>query len=108
MTLLLESLYLAWKDRDDFFAGGNMFVYYSELQSKRNDFRGPDVFVVLDTHKYPTRRSWVVWEEDGRVPDVVIEIISESTEAQDRGAKMDIYAKLLRVSEYYLFDPFDL
>jgi hypothetical protein len=27
-----------------------MFVYYSELQAKSNDFRGPDVFVVLDTY----------------------------------------------------------
>jgi Uma2 family endonuclease len=105
MTLLLGSLDLAWKDRDDYFIGGNMFVYYSELQSKRNDFRGPDVFVVLNTTKNPFRRSWVVWEENGRTPDLVIELISESTEAEDRGPKKEIYAKLLKTTEYYLYDP---
>ena len=107
MTLLLDSLKLAWKDRNDFFAGGNMFVYYSELQSKQNDFRGPDVFVVLNTPNPAPRRSWVVWEENGQTPDVVIELISESTEAEDRGPKKEIYAKLLKTAEYYLYDPFD-
>jgi len=107
MNLLIESLDLAWNDRDDFFVGGNMFVYYSELQSKQNDFRGPDVFVVLDTTHTTKRRSWVVWEENGRMPNVVIELISESTEAEDRGPKKEIYAKLLRTPEYYLYDPLD-
>jgi len=107
MTLLLDSIGLAWEDRNDFFAGGNMFVYYSELQSKQNDFRGPDVFVVLNTTRNAERRSWVVWEENGRTPNVVIELISESTEAEDRGPKKEIYAKLLRTPEYFLYDPFD-
>ena len=39
MNLLIDSLAEAWNDRDDFYVGGNMFVYYSELQAKRNDFR---------------------------------------------------------------------
>jgi len=106
MTLLTESLRLGWADRDDFYVGGNMFVYYSELQSKKNDFRGPDVFVVLDTVK-KVRRSWVVWEEDGRTPDVVIELTSPSTEAVDRGEKKRIYARTLRTAEYYLYDPYE-
>src|SRR5262249_9171941 len=84
--------------------GGNMFVYYSELQTKQNDFRGPDVFVVLDTQRRE-RKSWVVWGENGRTPDVVIELISPSTEQTDRGETMRIDAQLLRVSFYYLFDP---
>jgi len=105
MILLITSLEEFWKDRDDFFVGGNMFVYYSEVQTKKNDFRGPDVFVVLDTEK-KERKSWVVWEENGRTPDVVIELISSSTEATDRGEKMQIYASILQVAEYYLFDPF--
>ncbi len=105
MTLLITVLNDAWRDRDDVFVGGNMFVYFSELQAKNNDFRGPDVFVVMDTVK-KERKSWVVWEEEGRTPDVVIELLSESTERVDRGEKMHIYAKLMRVAEYYLFDPF--
>jgi Uma2 family endonuclease len=103
--VLTGSLELAWDPRTDFYVGGNMFVYYSHLQAKKNDFRGPDVFVVLDTIRR-VRKSWVVWEESGRTPDVVIELLSPSTEAVDRGDKMRIYARLLHVANYYLFDPF--
>ena len=96
-AILLSSLELAWDDRRDFYVGGNMFVYYSELQTKKNDFRGPDLFVVLNT-THRERKSWVVWGEDGRTPDVVIELLSETTEDVDRGEKMRIYANLLRVT----------
>jgi hypothetical protein len=81
-----------------------MFVYFSETQAKRNDFRGPDVFVVLDTVKRE-RKSWVVWEENGRTPDLIVELLSPVTEKVDRGEKMDIYSRLLRVDEYVLWDP---
>jgi Uma2 family endonuclease len=104
MTVLIESLEFAWQGRDDFYAGGNMFLYFSEAQSRRNDFRGPDVFVVLNTTRRE-RRAWVVWEEDGRAPDVIIELLSDKTERIDRGDKMRIYGHL-KVGEYFLFDPF--
>jgi len=103
-SLLRESLRLAWQGRDDAYVGTNMFVYFSEQQVRKNDFRGPDVFVVLDTVRR-VRKSWVVWEENGRTPNVVIELLSSSTEAIDRGEKMDVYAKRLHVAEYFLFDP---
>lgn len=104
MTLLTQSLELAWDARDDFYVGGGMFLYFSEIQTKkRNDFRGPDVFVVLDTVRR-VRKSWVVWQEE-RTPDVVIELVSATTEKADRGEKMRIYSKVLRVPEYYLYDP---
>ena len=35
---------------------------------------------------------------------MIVELLSDSTEAVDRGEKMDIYAKI-NVQEYYLFDP---
>ena len=105
MTVLIESLEHAWAERDDFYVGGNMFLYFSETQTKKNDFRGPDVFVVLNTSRRE-RKSWVVWEEGGQAPDVVIELLSESTEQIDRGEKMRVYARALRVAEYFLFDPF--
>jgi Uma2 family endonuclease len=105
MVLLIRSLSNGWADRDDFYVAGNMFVYFSETQAKKNDFRGPDVFVVMNTTRRE-RKAWVVWEEDGKTPDVVIELLSESTESVDRGEKMRIYAQQLRVGEYFLFDPF--
>ena len=105
MLVLLESLKDAWRERTDFFVGGNMFLYFSKTQARNNDFRGPDVFVVMNTSRRE-RKSWVVWEEDGRVPDVVIELMSDSTEHIDRGDKMRIYGAQLKVSEYFLFEPF--
>ena len=104
MTLLIELLELHWADRKDFYVGGNMFFYYSVLQSKKNDFRGPDFFVVLDTeHRH--RDSWVVWEENSQVPSFILEILSPSTEAMDRGEKKRIYERVLRIPEYFLYDP---
>jgi Uma2 family endonuclease len=104
MMLLIESLEFAWSGRDDFYVGGNMFLYFSETQAKKNDFRGPDVFVVMNTTRRE-RMAWVVWEENGQVPDVIIELLSDSTEHIDRGEKMRVYARL-KVGEYFLFDPF--
>lgn len=46
-----------------------------------------------------------MWQE-GKGPDVVIELLSESTAAQDKGEKKDIYQDRLRVPEYFWFDPF--
>lgn len=104
MVLLIQSLKEAWADREDFFVGGNMFVYFSEAQVKHNDFRGPDVFVVLGTSRR-SRRSWVAWGEGGKLPDVVIELISRRTEHIDRGEKMHIYSQLWKTPEYFLYDP---
>lgn len=106
MTLLIDSLGEHWRDRQDFYVGGNMFIYFSELQAKHNDFRGPDVFVVLNTERRE-RKSWVVWEENGRTPDVVIEVISPSSAGTDRGIKKKIYAQQMKVARYFLYDPFE-
>jgi Uma2 family endonuclease len=103
-ALLKDTLFDAWSERRDFFVAGNMFVYFSERQLRNNDFRGPDVFVVLDVEA-KGRKSWVAWEEGGRLPDVVIEVTSESTAAVDRGEKMRIYSQVWRTSAYFIFDP---
>jgi Uma2 family endonuclease len=103
-ALLKDTLIDAWQDRRDFFVGGNMFVYFSERQVRSNDFRGPDVFVVLDVERRG-RKSWVAWEEGGRLPDVVVEVTSESTAHVDRGEKMRIYARIWRTAAYFIFDP---
>ena len=34
LPLLIETLSDAWAGREDFFIGGNQFVYYSALQAK--------------------------------------------------------------------------
>ena len=85
------------------YIGGNMFVYFSLEQVRNKDFCGPDVFIVLDAEP-KIRKSWVVWEE-GKGPDVVIELLSESTQGLDKTAKKEVYQNQLRVPEYYWFDP---
>jgi Uma2 family endonuclease len=104
MQLLIDPLRLYWAERSDVYVGGNMLIYFSLEQVRRQDFRGPDFFAVLGVPKRE-RKSWVVWQE-GKGPDVVIELLSESTAAQDKGEKKDIYQDRLRVPEYFGFDPF--
>ncbi|HEY9657086.1 MAG TPA: Uma2 family endonuclease, partial [Allocoleopsis sp.] len=66
---LLESLNWLWRDRTDFYASGNLTIYYSAKKIKNRDFRGPDFFVVPGVERKP-RKSWTVWEEDGKTPHV--------------------------------------
>ena len=104
LIYLLTSLEWWWRERTDFFAAGNLTVYYSPRQRKSEHFRGPDFFVVLDTERHP-RKSWVVWEEDGKYPHVVIEVLSDSTADIDRGLKKQIYQDIWRVPYYFWIAP---
>ena len=104
MLLLLHGLQWLWRDRSDYFAAGNLTIYYSPYKRKREDFRGPDFFVVLDTDPKP-RKSWTVWQEDGRYPNIIIELLSSSTAHVDRGLKKQLYAETFRTPEYFWFDP---
>ncbi len=104
MILLLNCLNWLWKDRSDYFAAGNLTVYYSPRKRKSEDFRGPDFFVALDTQPHP-RKSWMVWEEDGKYPNVIVELLSDSTAEVDRGLKKRLYAETFRTPEYFWFDP---
>src|SRR5579884_4307333 len=46
MMLLILSLSDFFRDRDDFYVGGNMFIYFSAQQVRNRDYKGPDFFVV--------------------------------------------------------------
>jgi hypothetical protein len=50
-------------------------------------------------------KSWLVWKE-GKGPDVVIELLSDSTAKHDKNRKKHIYQDALRVPEYFWFHPF--
>ncbi|AUB38668.1 Endonuclease, Uma2 family [Nostoc flagelliforme CCNUN1] len=67
MTLLIQCLKWLWRNRNDFYVSGNLTIYYTPRLRKSKNFRGPDFFVVLGTERKP-RKSWVVWEEDGKYP----------------------------------------
>ncbi len=104
LLLLVTCLEWAWQERDDFFIGANLTIYFSRQQLKRHDFRGPDFFLVKNTTRAP-RNSWVVWEEDGRYPDLIIELLSDSTANNDRTLKRDLYAERFHTPEYFYFSP---
>ena len=100
------------RGREDYFVGGNNFVYYSVEQAwdvvkGKKDFRGPDIFFVngvADPQSAVDRGAWVAWEHGGRLPDLIIELLSPSTEHIDRTDKMALYARTFRSAEYYLYD----
>jgi Uma2 family endonuclease len=104
IDLLIRLLKYHWQERPDFYISGNLTVYYNEQQLKSRDFRGPDVFVVLGTEK-KNRRSWTIWEEGGKYPNVVIELLSSSTAAVDKNEKKRLYQDVWRVPNYYWFHP---
>ena len=89
-----------------FFAGqpvyvsGNLLIYYEK--GNRYKSVAPDCFVVrgIDPH---LRKTYKIWEE-GKAPEVVFEVTSHSTQDDDLGKKMGLYAQL-GVQEYYLYDP---
>ncbi|HEY9801047.1 MAG TPA: Uma2 family endonuclease [Leptolyngbyaceae cyanobacterium] len=105
IILLFQCLEWLWRDRNDFYAAGNLTIYYSPRQLKSEYFRGPDFFVVLGCER-KTRKSWVVWEEDGKYPNVILEILSDSTAKTDKGLKKTIYQDTYRTPDYFWFDPY--
>ena len=107
LVLLATCLEWRWRECDDFFIGTNLTIYFSRQQLKTRDFRGPDFFLVKGTNHEP-RTSWVVWEEGGKYPDLIIELLSESTAEVDRTTKRQLYQDRFRTPEYFWFDPHSL
>lgn len=70
------------------------------------DFRGSDFFVLLDVDGDRSRQGWVVWEEDGRYPDVIVEFLSPSTASVGRGVKKDLSEWVFRTPDDFIYDPF--
>lgn len=104
LALLVACLEMLWADRDNFFIGANLTIYFSRQQLKNREFRGPDFFLVKNTERRD-RTSWVVWEEDGRYPNLIIELLSSSTEDNDRGLKKTLYQDRFQTQEYFWFGP---
>ena len=104
LALLVSHLEWFWRDRADFFIGANLTVYYTHEQLRVRRFCGPDFFLVRDVDPRP-RTSWVVWEEEGRYPDLIIELLSEATASVDRTEKKRLYQTVFRTPEYFWFSP---
>lgn len=104
IELLLACLKWWWRERTDFYATGNLTIYFSPEHITTRDFRGPDFFVVLGTENKP-RKSWVLWAEQGKYPNLIIELLSNSTAKVDQGFKKQLYQDTFRTPEYFWFHP---
>ncbi|MEO0408378.1 MAG: Uma2 family endonuclease [Cyanobacteria bacterium P01_A01_bin.135] len=107
IDLLIRLLRWVWKDRQDYYVSGNTTIYFSPQRDKSKDFRGPDFYVVLGVDSQP-RKSWVVWDEGGKYPNVIVELLSDSTAKVDRGLKKTLYQDVFRTLDYFWFDPASL
>lgn len=84
------------------YVSGNLLLFY-ERGNKRKHV-SPDVLVVRGVPKLPRRDYYLLWEE-GKAPDVVIEITSKTTRSEDQKKKWTLYRDVLKVPEYFQFDP---
>ena len=100
--LMMDSIAMLeeyFEAQSDVYVSGGIMLYYKEGDPTKCLM--PDVLVSRGIPKRK-RRSYQRWVE-GKMPDVVIEIASESTFAFDMGIKSSMYYTL-GVQEYYVFD----
>jgi Uma2 family endonuclease len=89
-------------DEPDVYVSGNMMMYY--VEGNADKCVSPDVFVTRGIPKLPERDTYKLWVE-GKGPDAVIEVTSKSTARVDQRWKFALYRDVLKVREYFLFDP---
>jgi len=85
------------------YVAADLLFYYEEGET--SVYKVPDVFVVKDVAPHD-RRTYKLWEEDNKQPNIIFEITSKSTRWDDLTTKKALY-ELLGVQEYILFDPLD-
>ena len=83
------------------YVSGNLLVFYEQGNPRKHV--SPDCFAVRGVAK-KRRDHYLIWREK-KVPEVVIEITSKTTKNEDIKKKFVIYRDLMKVREYFLFDP---
>ncbi len=86
------------------YVSGDLLLFYEA--ENRNKHVAPDVFVVRGVPKLPLRDHYLLWQE-GQGPDFILEVTSKSTRKEDQTKKLALYRDVLKVPEYFLFDPFE-
>lgn len=100
-TLLRGILAWLWSERQDWFFGVNMGVYYEPKPAIV-----PDGFLSLGVERRKSERgrlSYVLWEEKDIVPQLVLEVVSR-TYGQEYQGKLLKYAQL-GVMYYVVYNP---
>ena len=100
MAAVIEMLELYFAGQP-VYVSGNLLLYYKPGNKRRHV--SPNVMVVKGLEPR-NRDNYLLWEE-GRAPNVVIEVTSASTRDEDLDEKFEIYRDVVRVAEYFLFDP---
>ena len=101
LTYAYWALTTWYADDPTTWVGADMFLYY--VEGDPGKAVTPDVFVVTRTHKEEKRNIFQTWVE-GRVPDFILEVLSENNYRNDLVTKFPIYRQL-GVTEYWLYDP---
>jgi Uma2 family endonuclease len=101
MVALIQTLEAFFRAAPLVYVSGNLLVFYHRGDRRRHV--SPDVFVVRGVPKR-RRDHYLIWRER-KPPEVVIELTSRTTRRDDLGRKMLLYRDVLRVKEYFLFDP---
>jgi Uma2 family endonuclease len=103
---LLFLLQLIWQDRNDWYFGVDMGIYHTTGISPKVPVV-PDGFLSLGVPRRrpgkKSRKSYVVWEEEGIVPKLALEVVSW-TPGGEYDEKLDIYQKL-GVLYYVIYNP---
>lgn len=100
MNALIETLDTRYAADPMVYVSGNLLTFYEKGNKRRHV--APDVFVVFGVPK-GDRGNYLVWEE-GKGPDVVIELTSKMTRFEDARKKRVLYEGTLKVKEYFIFD----
>ena len=100
LILTLQARYAA---DPNVYVSGNLLVFYRPNDRRRHV--SPDCFVVFGVPN-GERLNYLTWEE-GKGPDVVIELTSKTTRREDVRTKFELYRDVLKVKEYFLFDPLE-
>jgi Uma2 family endonuclease len=100
MHELIGAVKWHFRDRPDLYASGNLFIYYEKGNPRKSI--GPDFFAVRGVPKH-RRRVYKLWEE-GKGPELVVELTSPTTYVEDLETKRERYEQL-GVLEYFIFDP---
>ena len=101
MMVLIQTLGAFYAADPSVYVSGNLLVFYEPGNRRRH--LSPDVFVVKGVGRRQ-RPNYLIWQE-GKGPEVVIELTSRTTREEDIEDKYELYQDTLRVPEYFLFDP---
>ncbi len=98
-----DALEYHFASRPDVCVAGNDFLYYEEGNPQARV--SPDCYVAFGVEPKTIRHFYKIWEENGIAPAVIFEFTSKKTKKEDVTLKKPLYEQVLKVQEYFQFDP---